>query len=190
MNGSLPLSVPQFFPLLEWENVIYQRFCKDLWKTVYSEVARPGGDLAVLSRFSLESAAGEEAEEKALGAAHGAAEPGGPAAAGEAEGLRGAHSAGGTSGPTWRCRLAGCVLRQRPLLLLHGFHRPGGRQHLLRRAKGTMSASLPGPFIIFIITFRLLSWNKRSGPISGGYLKVHSHPGTVVLAAKWMSVGS
>lgn len=43
--------------------------------------------MAVLSRFSLESAAGEEAEEKAPGAAHGAAEPGGPATAGKAEGL-------------------------------------------------------------------------------------------------------
>lgn len=78
-------------------------------------------DLAVLARFSLESVAGEEAEEEALGAAHGAAEPGGPAAAGEAEGLRGARSAGGTAGPTRRGRPAGCVPRQRPLLLRLAF---------------------------------------------------------------------
>lgn len=34
-----PLSVPQFFPL----KCKFQRLCKDLWKTVYTEVARPGG---------------------------------------------------------------------------------------------------------------------------------------------------
>lgn len=140
--------------------------------------------LAVPSQSSPESAAGEEAEEEAPGAAHGAAEPGGPAAAGKAEGLRGARSAGGTSGPArWR-RPAGCVLRQRPLPLLQGSHRPGGRQSLFRWARGMLLASLPGPFIIFIITVRLLSWDKHSGPISGGYLKVHSHAGTVVLSVK------
>ena len=73
--------------------------------------------LAVPSQSSPESAAGEEAEEEAPGAAHGAAEPGGPAAAGEAEGPRGARSAGGAAGPARRCHLAGCVLRQHPLLL-------------------------------------------------------------------------
>ena len=147
MNESFPLCV-SIFPFLKWENLIHKRFCKDPWKTIYVEVARshhhsPGCAITIFPRERC----WRRSRERNAWSRSWCSRTQRPGHVGPSRGEA-------RSMPRWwnlrpRPAVSPCTVctQAASLPAAARFHKPGGGRRILRWTKGTVLASLPGPFV-------------------------------------------